>query len=253
MKKRIDINCDMGEGFGPYQIGADEEIIKLITSANIACGFHAGDPQIMDSTIEMAKSYGVSVGAHPGYLDILNFGRKFICMEENELKNIIIYQIGALDAFCRKHEIELKHFKPHGALGNVADSDKQIARVVADTVKSVFPELRIFVKPNSEMHKLAEEKNLKYALEIYADRAYNDDLSLVSRTLPGAVISNPKIAAERVIKMILEGKVTSIQGNEIDIKGDTVCIHGDTPSALDMIKEIKQSLEVVGIEICSLS
>lgn len=249
MRTTIDLNCDMGESFGPYTIGMDDEVIPLISSANVACGFHAGDPDIMDRTVAMAVKYGVGVGAHPGYGDLAGFGRRIVEMDRKQLVNMLIYQIGALEAFCRKHGTKLTHVKPHGALSNLSDVDEATACNVADAILAVNPELPIFVKPNTKMHQAIQERNLIPVLEVYADRAYNDDLTLVSRKMEGAVITDPNIAADRVVRMISMGKVTTIQGRDVEIEGDTVCVHGDTPSALVMIRTIRKRLKEAGIAI----
>jgi UPF0271 protein len=249
MLQYIDLNCDMGESFGAYQLGMDEEVIQLISSANVACGFHGGDPNVMDRTVELARIYGVGVGAHPGYPDLNGFGRRFMDMERREIINMIVYQIGALQAFCTKHGVRIQHVKLHGALANRVDIDEALANHAADAVLAVNPELPIFVTPNSVMHKVSLEKGLQPILEIYADRAYNDDLTLVSRKMTGAVITDPDMAANRVLKMISEGKVTTINGNEVDIKGQTICVHGDTQTALRMITKIRLLMENNGFQI----
>ncbi len=251
MREYIDLNCDMGEGFGPYQMGLDEEIIPLISSANVACGFHAGDYNTMNHTVEIAKKYGVHIGAHPGYMDVIGFGRRVINMESNELMNMIIYQLGAIEIFCKKHGVELNHIKLHGALGNLVDIDKRIANYVAEALIAVHPNLPIYIKPNTEMHKVAEKNNLPFILEIYADRAYNHNLTLVSRQIKGSVITDPDKVAARIKKILLEGKVTSFQGDEVRIKGDTICVHSDTPNALQIIKQIRNVLDELQITIGS--
>lgn len=243
MHKRIDLNCDMGESFGVYKLGMDDEVIKLITSANIACGFHGGDPNVMNHSVEMAKKYDVAVGAHPGFPDLIGFGRRNMDISYLELKNLITYQIGSIDAFCKKHGVKLHHIKPHGNLNNMAAENEEIARSIIDTVLELDPNLPIYVIPNQYPHKIAKENGLPYILEIYADRAYNSDLTLVSRKIEGAVITNPKEAAKRAVKMVVEGKVTAITGEELEIEGSTICVHGDTPTALEMIKEMRKQLQ----------
>ncbi|KAB2329776.1 LamB/YcsF family protein [Cytobacillus depressus] len=253
MRTTIDLNCDMGESFGIYKLGFDDEVIKLISSVNVACGFHGGDPNIMDYTVAMAKKYGVGVGAHPGFQDLAGFGRRNIDVARKDLMNSIIYQIGALDIFCQKHDTPLRHVKPHGNMNNMADSDEEMATNIVDAVLTVRPDLPIMVKPNSQLHLVAKAKGLPFILELFADRAYNNDFSLVSRKYEGAVITDPEKVAERVIKMVIEGKVTTFNGEEVEVQGDTICVHGDTPTALDMIRIIKQRLESIDIKIAPFS
>ncbi|MCU6795893.1 LamB/YcsF family protein [Paenibacillus sp. WQ 127069] len=251
MLTTVDLNCDMGESFGAYKLGMDEAVIQMISSANVACGFHGGDPDVMNRTVELARSFDVGVGAHPGYPDLNGFGRRFVDMERNEVINMIVYQIGALQAFCNKHKVRLQHVKLHGALANRVDIDEELANYAADAVLAFNPELPVFVNPNSLMHKVLLEKKLHPILEVYADRAYNDDLTLVSRKLTGAVITDPDLAAKRALKMVAEGKVTTITGNEVDITGQTICVHGDTPTALNMISKIRLLLKENGVGISS--
>lgn len=249
MTKRIDLNCDMGESFGPYTFSFDEEIIKLVSSVNIACGLHGGAPDVMNKTVLLAKEHNVSIGAHPGYPDLLGFGRWDMNIPRDTLKNIIIYQIGALDIFCKKHGVEMKHVKPHGSLNNQADYDREIAETIVDAVQSIDKSLPLFVKPNSQLEKIAKQKGQPIVLELFADRAYHNDMSLVSRQEKGAVITNTEEAVNNVLTMVKEKKVTAITGEEINISGETICVHGDTPTALNLIKEIKKTLVQEGIEI----
>jgi UPF0271 protein len=251
MKKTIDLNCDMGESFGHYTLGNDDEVIKFISSANVACGFHAGDPTIMDHTVKIAKEHGVGVGAHPGFPDLAGFGRRNMDIPRNDLMNLIIYQMGALEIFCKKHGVQLQHVKPHGNLNNMADSDEQLANHIVDSILSVKPDLPIYVKPHSQLHKAAERKGLPFKLEIFADRAYHKDFSLVSRREEGAVLTDPEFVADRIIRMVTEGKVKAITGEELEVHGETICVHGDTPTALEMIKVIRKRLEEAGIEVKS--
>ncbi|MCM3160766.1 LamB/YcsF family protein [Metabacillus litoralis] len=252
MAKKIDLNCDMGESFGAYKLGMDEEVIKLISSANIACGFHAGDPNVMDQTVAMAKEYNVGIGVHIGYPDLLGFGRRDIDISRKDLMNYIIYQIGALEAFCRKHHVEIQHVKAHGSMGNMSFVNRTIADAIVDAVYEVLPETKIFVLPGTEIHKASEEKGLSSVLEVFADRAYNNDLTLVSRKIPGSVITDPQEAAENVLRMIIDGKAKTIDGEFIDIKADSVCVHGDTQGALDIVRFIRKRIEEEQIEIASV-
>jgi UPF0271 protein len=249
MQKTIDLNCDMGESFGVYKLGYDDEVIQLISSVNIACGFHAGDPNVMDHTVAMAKKYGVGIGVHPGFPDLPGFGRRNIDVSRKDLMNMIIYQIGALQAFCEKHGTVLQHIKPHGQMNNMADDDEQWAENIIDAILAVKPNLPIYVKPNTQMHRVAERKGLPFVLELFADRAYNDDLTLVSRKHPGAVITDLNEVARRVTKMVLEGKVETVSGSEVEVAGKTICVHGDTPTALELIRMLRTKLTEIGVKI----
>lgn len=251
MVKTIDLNCDMGESFGRYTLGHDDEVIQLVSSVNVACGFHGGDPDVMDHTVKMAKKYGVGIGAHPSFPDLLGFGRWNMDIPADTLKNIIIYQIGALQAFCQKHGVKMQHVKPHGNLNNMADIDRDIATSIVEAVHSIDPALPLFVKPNSELEHVAKEKGQPALLELFADRAYHRDRTLVSRRNKGAVITDPEKAAQNVLRMILENKVLTIEGEEIEISGETICVHGDTPTAVNMIKVIRQALAEQGITVRS--
>lgn len=247
--KTIDLNCDMGESFGAYTIGQDDEVISLVSSVNIACGFHGGDPDVIDHTVELAKQYKVRVGAHPGFPNLLGFGRWNMDIPPKTLTNIIIYQIGALDIFCKKHDVIMQHVKPHGNLNNMADSDTGIATSIVEAVQSINPDLPLYVKPNSELERISKEKGHPYVLELYADRAYNSDMTLVSRRQEGAVITDPHKVAENVVRMVKEKRITSITGENIKIEGQSICVHGDTQSALEMIKHIHQELNKENIQI----
>jgi 5-oxoprolinase (ATP-hydrolysing) subunit A len=247
--KRIDLNCDMGESFGAYKLGMDEEVIKLITSANIACGYHAGDPNVMDRTVQIAKENNVGIGVHMGFPDLLGFGRRNMDVAYGDLVNYNIYQIGALEAFCRKHGVEIQHIKPHGNMNNMADTDRVMAEAIVESVRLVLPNTPIYVKPGSQLHKVSEEKNVPFVLEIFADRAYNKDGTLVSRKIPGAVIKDPKVAAENIVRMVVDGKAKTIDGELIDMTGDTICVHGDTQGSLEIIRYLRNELENAGVQI----
>ncbi len=248
---RIDLNCDMGESFSNYKLGLDEEVIKFITSANIACGWHAGDPMVMDKTIRIALENGVGIGAHPSYPDMLGFGRRFIDCTEAELRNYVIYQIGALKGFCDANGTRLFHVKPHGSLYNTAVEDRKTATAIAKAVVAVDPELRYvaFAGAKGEMvRRIGEELGLKVVYEAFPDRAYTPEGSLVSRREPGAVIKDPEIVAERAIAMA-EGKVRAVDGTEIELEAQTLCVHGDNPAAVDLVRSIRQRLEDAGITV----
>jgi len=249
----VDLNSDLGESFGAYKIGKDEDIIPLISSANVACGAHAGDPDVMAKTAELCKKSGVSMGAHPGFFDLMGFGRRNMSVSPAEAKNLIIYQVGALDAFAKSVGIKLNHVKPHGALYNMAAKDKKLALAIAEGIYSYNPELILLGLSGSEMLSAAREIGLPYAAEVFADRAYEDDGTLVARSKPGAMIADENEAVARVIRMIKEHKVTSISGKEIEICPASVCVHGDSEKALLFVKKIREAFCAEGIEIKPLS
>lgn len=239
---KIDLNCDLGESFGNYTIGLDSEVIKFISSANIACGFHASDPLVMAKTVKMAKENGVSVGAHPGYPDLVGFGRRNLNVSVPELKAMVQYQIGALNAFCRAEGIKLRHVKPHGAMYNMAAKDYNLALGIAEGIAAVDPSLILLGLSGSHLLRAAKEVGLRAASEVFADRAYEEDGSLVARSKPGSVITDENEAIERVITMVKHGKVKAITGREIPIQPDSVCVHGDNPKALGFVKLIRKRL-----------
>jgi len=250
--RKIDLNCDMGESFGAYKLGMDEEVIKLITSANIACGFHAGDPNVMDRTVAMAKENGVGIGVHMGFPDLLGFGRREMDISSEDLINYCIYQIGALQAFCDKHGVNIQHVKPHGSLGNMCVVNRRVADAVVDSIRMVLPDTKLFVMPGGEIHKAAVEKGLSVVLEVFADRAYTKERNLVSRKIPGALIKDPAEAAEHVVRMVVEGKLKTIDGEFVDIKAESVCVHGDTLGALEIIRQVRDKLEHEGVQIAPI-
>lgn len=250
---KVDLNSDLGEGFGIYKMGMDEEILKYVSSANIACGFHAGDPCVMDKTLNLAKQSGVSIGAHPSFPDLLGFGRRNMQISFEEAKNYALYQLGALFAFAKTKGMRVQHFKAHGALYNMAAVDENLALALCEAVAQ-FDENIIFMGlSNSAMGETAKKKGLKYASEVFADRAYNDDGTLVSRRLKGAVITDENVAISRVIKMIKEGKVTSVNGKEISLKAHSICVHGDGVKALEFVQKIKKNLAKEQIKIKALN
>ena len=247
--KTIDLNCDLGESFGMYKTGNDSEVIKNITSANIACGFHASDPSVMNTTVKLAVKEGVHIGAHPGFPDIQGFGRRNMNMSCNEIKDMMIYQLGALDAFCKTNGTKLYHVKPHGALYNMAVKDSDIANAIVSAVLEYNPQLKLLAPFGSKMVLEAEKYGLKYACEVFADRAYEDDGSLVARSKAGSMITDSDEAAKRVLKMICENKVQTISGKEIYIKADSVCVHGDGENALVFTQKLCSAFRENNIEI----
>lgn len=249
---KIDLNCDLGESFGNYKIGMDEEVIKFISSANIACGFHASDPLVMEKTVALAKENGVKVGAHPGFPDLEGFGRRNMNVSPKELKAMVVYQIGALNAFCKACGIKMNHVKPHGAMYNMAAKDERLAFAIAEAVAHVDDSLVLIGLSGSALLTAAKEVGIKCASEVFADRAYEDDGSLVPRTKIGAVITNEEEASDRAVQMIKFGMVKSISGKEIPISADTICIHGDTPQALHLARIMRAKFAREMIEIQAL-
>jgi len=249
---KIDLNSDVGESFGNYQLGLDEKIIPLISSANIACGFHAGDPTVMKRTIAIAKKYGVAPGAHPGFPDLLGFGRRKMDASLDEIKDYVTYQMGALQAFAAAQGMALQHVKPHGALYNMAVEDMEIWDAVAEVIAAVDSGLIMFVMAGpwrQDLEAIGARHGIRIAFEFFGDRAYNPNGTLVSRKLPGAVIHDHELVAEKVLKMVKEGKVVCIDGTEIELAAETICVHGDNPAALELVSNIRESLLEEGIEI----
>ena len=251
MTARIDFNCDMGESFGSYKLGQDEEVIKYITSANVACGFHAGDPQWMRRTVKLAEEHGVGVGAHPSFPDLQGFGRRNMVVTSAEAKDDVTYQIGALKAFTRDHS--LQHVKPHGAMYNMAVDGGDLAKAINEAVLEIDPEMILIVLAGSSWAGVAREMGLRVATEAFADRALNPDGTLVSRSKPGSVIHDLDEVVERSLKMVTEGKATAINGEEVEVQADTLCLHGDTPGAVEMARAVRDGLRDAGVEIVRLS
>lgn len=249
---KVDLNSDLGESFGRYTIGSDDRIIPLITSANIACGFHASDPVVMMKTVNMVKEAGTGAGAHPGYPDLMGFGRRNMNVSREEAKAYTLYQISALGGMCKAAGVKLSHAKPHGAMYNMAGKDYELSKAICEAIKEYDPSLIVMGLAGSQMVKAARDMGLKTAEEVFADRAYEEDGSLVARSKPGAMIEDEDEAIARVIRMIKEGKVQAITGNDIDIKADSVCVHGDGEKALLFVEKIRKALTDEGIEICPL-
>lgn len=246
---KIDLNSDIGESFGAYKIGRDEEIVKYISSANIACGFHAGDPNVMAMTVNYCKENNVAVGAHPGFPDLLGFGRRNIDVSPDEVKNYLIYQIGALKAFAECQGLKLQHVKTHGALYNMAMKNAKLAEAIVDAIGLIDENLICVGLGNSELETCANKKGLKYAIEFFADRNYNPDGTLVPRSAPNAVIHDEEEACKRILKMVKEGKVMAVNGSEVEVRSKTVCIHGDNPKAVDFASKLNKLFKENGIEI----
>lgn len=251
-RHKIDLNSDVGESFGAYRIGLDEEVIPLITSANIACGLHAGDPHIMRQTIALANISGTAIGAHPGLPDLMGFGRRYMDVTIEEIKDYFTYQIGSIQAFAVSQGKSLQHVKAHGALYNMAVKDVKIWEAMAEAVSMIDKKIILVVLAGlnrAELKEMGKRYGIRVAFEFFADREYNPDGSLVSRKEPGAVIKDHQKAAERVKRMITEGKVSTKYGTEIELVGDTVCVHGDNPAAVNLVKQIRKILSESKIDI----
>jgi len=247
MVKFVDLNSDVGESFGNYKLGLDEEVLKYVTSVNIACGWHAGDPLIMDKTVKMAVEKGLGIGAHPGYPDLMGFGRRNMDITPKEARTYMLYQLGALHAFAQAAGTKLQHVKLHGAFYNTTSVKPELAEEIINGILDFDKNLILLALSGSYIAKRAMEKGVKVAQEVFADRAYNPDGTLVSRKLPGAVIHDKNEAIERVKKMVLTGKVTAIDGTEISIAADSICVHGDNPEAVNFVNTIRKSLEDEGV------
>lgn len=246
---RIDLNCDMGESFGAYSLGQDETIMRHVSSANIACGFHAGDPGTIRSTVKLAISCGTSIGAHPGLPDLAGFGRRRMDISPREAYEMMIYQIGAVQAFARSEGASLAHVKPHGALYNMAAQDEALAEAIAEAVYKVDGGLLLYGFAGSALIRAAERIGIRGVHEVFADRSYESDGSLTGRSLPGAVIHDSEAAAVRAVDMILRGEVLSRQGTPLAIQADTVCVHGDTPDAYKHVMALRSALAAANIEV----
>jgi UPF0271 protein len=250
----IDLNSDMGESFGAWKMGEDEEMLSIVTSANIACGFHAGDPDVMFNTLTAARANGVGAGAHPSFLDIQGFGRRQILGETPaQIQRQIIYQIGALKALSASMGLPLQHVKTHGAMGNMAAEDPELAMAVARAIKLVDPDLIMVVMPGMETEKAAEKVGLRMVREIYADRAYTEAGTLVSRKLPGAVIHDAQQAATRVMQMLESGAILTLDGKKLPTRIDSICVHGDTPGAVEMARQLRSLLESNGLTLAPMA
>ncbi|MDQ0733393.1 LamB/YcsF family protein [Arthrobacter sp. B1I2] len=248
----VDLVADLGEGFGAYSIGDDNALLEIVSSANIACGFHAGDPDIMDATVAECVRTGVSIGAHPSFPDLRGFGRRAMDLTADEVRTDVIYQLGALSAFAAYHGGSVSHLAPHGRLGNLVATRADYAGAVADAAARVDPAL-IILAQDGELAIAAAERGLRVAIVGIADRAYQDDGTLVPRSQPGAVIHDPAVIIERTVRMVCEGLIEAVSGRDIAIQADTVLLHGDNPGAVDLARLIRSELIAVGVTIAPLA
>ena len=246
---RIDLNSDMGESFGAYHIGHDEGLMTSITSANIAAGFHGGDPTVLRDTIRLAKKHGVAVGAHPGFPDLVGFGRRELNVSAREAEDFVLYQIAAVAGVASAEGVRLQHVKPHGALFNMACHDATLAGAIARAIAAFDKTLILFGLPNSEMLKAGRAAGLRVAAEIFADRAYNADGSLVSWRIQGTVIHDPDAVVARAIKMVKDENVVAIDGTKVPLGADTICVHGDTPGSDKLAERLRAGLEKAGVTV----
>ncbi len=251
MGRAVDINSDLGESFGVYTLGEDEAMMPVITSANVACGFHGGEPLVMERTVRLAREHGVGIGAHPGFPDLVGFGRREMRLSADEIRTSLIYQIGALWAFARAQGATLQHVKPHGAMNNMAANNEGWSRAIVGAIAAVDPGLILVALAGSVMERIGREAGLRVAGEAYGDRGYERDGSLVSRSRPGALITDPAAVARRVVRMVTEGIVEAV-GGEVRLTPDTLCFHGDTPGAPGLVREAREALARVGVEIAPM-
>ncbi|SFE90567.1 LamB/YcsF family protein [Alteribacillus iranensis] len=252
MVANIDLNCDLGESYGDFKVGEDDKILPYITSANIACGYHAGDHNIMARTVQLAKKHNTSIGAHPSFPDLGGFGRREMKIAPEEIYRLVIYQIGALHAFARTEHIVLQHVKPHGALYNMAAKDYSVAEAIAEAVYHVDPNLVLFGLSGSELVRAGENRGLHTAHEVFADRTYQPDGSLTPRTADNAFIETPEEAAERILQLIEKKEVAAVDGTSLSLQADTVCVHGDNPKALNFVRQLHHLLMSKGVQVKAL-
>lgn len=250
---RVDLNSDLGESFGRYTLGMDDKVIPLISSANVACGYHASDPVVMARTVAMAKAAKVRVGAHPGFPDLMGFGRRNMTVTPEEAKAYVLYQLGALYGFCKAGGVKLQHVKPHGALYNMAARDYELSRAICEGIREFDPGLIVLALSGGQLARAAMDMGLPTAQEVFADRGYEEDGTLVDRRKEGAMITDEDLAISRVVRMVKEKKVTAVTGKDISIQADSVCVHGDGAKALAFVEKIRRAFGEEGIEICPLA
>ena len=249
MSQSVDLNADMGESFGPWKMGNDAALLDIVSSANIACGFHAGDPDVMAQTMALAVKNGVGIGAHPGFADLQGFGRRKLHLSHAEVAHLVQYQIGAAQAMARAAGGQVRHLKLHGALSNMASVDADLARACYTAALDVAPDIIIMVLAATAMEDVVRDLGCAYAAEIFADRAYNDDATLVDRSLPGAMIHDADYAAKRIVTMVQKGAIIAESGKHIATRIDTICLHGDTPEAVEIATAVKRELNAAQIDV----
>lgn len=253
MANTVDLNADMGESFGPWRMGDDDALLGIITSANIACGQHAGDWDVMARTMGAAAERGVGIGAHPGFADLQGFGRRRMHVPHDSLANLVRYQLGAAQGMARANGAEVRHIKLHGALANMTSENKAMARACYEAALSVAPDLIIMVLAGTAQQEAVAELGCRAACEIFADRAYNDDATLVDRSQPGAVIHDPAVAAPRIAEMVRAGAIITRSGKHIPTRIDTICLHGDTPTAVEIARQVREALIADEVEVAKFA
>lgn len=249
---KIDLNADIGEGYGPWKMGDDAALMEVITSANVACGAHAGDPDVMNATMRSALAAGVGVGAHPGFADRQGFGRRRLSLSHDEIANLVAYQVGAAQGMARAAGGRLRHLKLHGALSNMASEDLSLARTCYEAALRVQPDLVVMVLAATPMEQAAREIGCDWAGEIFADRTYLDDATLKPRGAPGAVLDDASVIVPRILSMLDAQAIISESGTHLPCRIDTICVHGDTPGALDIARDLRDGLSRAGVEIAPL-
>lgn len=246
---RVDLNADMGESFGPWRMGDDAALLRTVTSANIACGGHAGDADVMAATMTLAHTHSVGIGAHPGFMDLAGFGRNRMSVPRTTLQNQIRYQVAASVGMARSVGARVRHLKLHGAVSNMASEDPALARDLYEAALSVHPDLIVMILAETAQQEAVKELGCAWASEIFADRAYNDDATLVDRSIEGAVIHDPDIAGARMVAMVKAGAIITDSGKHIPAAIDTICLHGDTPTAVQIAHSVRTALEAAGITV----
>lgn len=249
MSQTVDLNADMGESFGAWKMGDDTALLDIVTSANVACGFHAGDWDVMAETMKMAAEKGVGIGAHPGFPDLHGFGRQRMTVATRSLQNLVRYQLGAAQAIARAAGSSVRHLKLHGALANMASEDETMAKACYEAALDIAPDVIIMVLAGTAQQRAASALGCNTACEIFADRAYNDNATLVDRALPGAVIHDPDAAGRRMAEMVREGAIVTESGKRIETRIDTICLHGDTPTAVRIASEVRRALLESGVTL----
>ncbi len=252
MTQRLNLNADLGESFGPWEMGSDDAMLRVVNSANVACGFHAGDPLVMFNTVALAKEFGVSIGAHPGYPDLQGFGRRRMDIPLGELEAMLTYQIGALEACARAQGVRVSHVKPHGALSNLACADRKVADAIARAVHRLDPSLVLLAPAASQLIAAGRDKGLPVVEEVFADRAYMDDGNLVPRSQPGAMIHGAEASLQHVMRMVEESALISINGKRIPVNPQSICVHGDNADAVATAQAIREGLQKAGYTLGSI-